>query len=419
MPSTVKDSSSPLPALPNEKAMRDEIVAAEAKQKAMAASESSAKSAIAKYAQLITDAKEYAAALKLETEQIGMNVVQKRMMSDAAEAAKAPTAALRLEIMTNAQALAESTVASENAATAAKFYSDAVTGLADIEHKQTTALQDQIDALKTSNAQIGKSAEQVREMIGLKELEEAAVIRAAAAYAGPMSDAYLKYAGGLVTIVEKQRELADEKNIQDAAEKAVALQKDALNKMTANAIGFQTNIQRTMGAELYNIMSGNFRNIGDAFYSMLQRMLADALAAQLAQAIFGSNGSGGGGGGSSWLDIGLSAASMFLGGGKTGSVSGSTTGASALSGSMALWPSYAQGTNFVPNDGLAYLHAGEAVVPREFNSGSAPKTESSSKDRAMTIVNNFTLSGPVDKRTQGQLASTAGVAIKRAMARNT
>lgn len=44
------------------------------------------------------------AALKTETEQIGLNVVQKKMMSAAAEAAKAPTKELAQEIMASAQA---------------------------------------------------------------------------------------------------------------------------------------------------------------------------------------------------------------------------------------------------------------------------------------------------------------------------
>lgn len=49
------------------------------------------------------------ASLKLETEQIGLNVVQKKMMSAAAEAAKAPTQELAQQIMASAQAWAMAT----------------------------------------------------------------------------------------------------------------------------------------------------------------------------------------------------------------------------------------------------------------------------------------------------------------------
>lgn len=31
------------------------------------------------------------------------------------------------------------------------------------------------------------------------------------------------------------------------------------------------------------------------------------------------------------------------------------------------YPQYEQGTNYVPNDGLAYLHQGEAVIPKKYN----------------------------------------------------
>lgn len=56
-------------------------------------------------------------------------------------------------------------------------------------------------------------------------------------------------------------------------------------------------IQNSLGDGLYEIMQGNFKNIGTAFLQMLQKMAADALAAQLAKKLFGDFDSGGGVGG--------------------------------------------------------------------------------------------------------------------------
>lgn len=56
-------------------------------------------------------------------------------------------------------------------------------------------------------------------------------------------------------------------------------------------------IQNSLGDGLYEIMQGNFKRIDQAFFQMLQKMAADALAAQLAKKLFGDFDSGGGIGG--------------------------------------------------------------------------------------------------------------------------
>jgi len=191
--------------LPSEAKMKSEIAAAEASKKTLE-----------NYEKTVTASRDYIAALKLETEQVGLNAVQKKLMSDATEAAKAPTAALRMEIMKGAQALAESTVAAEAAVIATKLLADSVTGLADVGYKQVSSLQQQVDAQNLANAQIGMSVDQVLALVGAKELEEAANLRAAAQYAGPMHDAYIQYAADLEKTARLQKELASGKGAADA-----------------------------------------------------------------------------------------------------------------------------------------------------------------------------------------------------------
>jgi hypothetical protein len=60
---------------------------------------------------------------------------------------------------------------------------------------------------------------------------------------------------------------------------------------------------------------------------------------------------------------------------------------------------YAVGTPYVPQDGLAMLHRGEAVIPSKYNKGGGAGGGSLSQQ--------FVISGPVDTRTQYQIAEAA------------
>ena len=50
---------------------------------------------------------------------------------------------------------------------------------------------------------------------------------------------------------------------------------------------------------------------------------------------------------------------------------------------LAGLPQYEQGTPFVPNDGLAFLHRGEAVIPSQYNTGGQGSGEMVAEIRAM------------------------------------
>ncbi|CAM8845089.1 Bacteriophage tail tape measure N-terminal domain-containing protein [Burkholderia pseudomallei] len=73
-------------------------------------------------------------------------------------------------------------------------------------------------------------------------------------------------------------------------------------------------------------------------------------------------------------------------------------------------PSFDVGTPFVPNDMIAQIHRGEAIVPAHMNSPYSPGN--------VSVSNQFVLPGGTDLRTQSQIAAMAGSSISQAMRRN-
>ncbi len=81
----------------------------------------------------------------------------------------------------------------------------------------------------------------------------------------------------------------------EAIKKRLAEALQPLSEADAWAVQAAKNIQDALGQGLYDILSGNFDNIGKSFGNMLKRMLAEATAAQLSRALFGNDFAKGGG----------------------------------------------------------------------------------------------------------------------------
>lgn len=80
---------------------------------------------------------------------------------------------------------------------------------------------------------------------------------------------------------------------QDSFDRASEAAKNTASEMDDFAKNAAENIQRSFGDTLVNAMQGNFDSIGDGFMQMMQRMVAEALAADLARALFGGDAKGG------------------------------------------------------------------------------------------------------------------------------
>ena len=168
----------------------------------------------------------------------------------------------------------------------------------------------------------------------------------------------------------------------EAAEKM----KESTDQMAEYAKQAGRNIQDSFAEFLFDPFKGGVQGMLDNFTIMLRKMAAEALASNILRSV-GDWGSTGGGAGSFLGDI---ASSVF---------GGARAGGGAVSG------------------GVSYL-VGERG-PEIFTPSSAGNITPNDKigGRAVTVVNNFSISQPTDRRTQEQIAAMAGASIQTAMMR--
>lgn len=187
---------------------------------------------------------------------------------------------------------------------------------------------------------------------------------------------------------------------QDAFDRSQQATKSAAEELDSFAKNAAENIQGALGDELTNIMQGNFDDIGKSFARMLQRMAAEALAADIARNLFGSGAKGGSGGG--WVGAAASWLGSFFGGGK------------AIGGPTMPNTLYEVGERRpeVYDDGSRqYLLTGS-------KRGRIDPNPSFDGGRAQTNYFHITVPGGTDRRTAGQFGAEAARQLQMAAARN-
>jgi hypothetical protein len=196
--------------------------------------------------------------------------------------------------------------------------------------------------------------------------------------------------------------------------------KVATDDLSAYAEQAARNMQDSFADFLFDPFQEGTDGMLTSFLSTIQRMAAEYASSQIFD-LFRDKDSGGGGLGSA-IGSGLSS---FLGGlFHDGGIVGYSGGTAAIPFPAAAFaPAYHTGgiAGLQSDEMFAKLRIGEEVLTRSdprhrWNNPPAAGTEANPAN--VTVINNFTLSQPADRRTQDQIAAMAGNSIKRALQRN-
>lgn len=193
----------------------------------------------------------------------------------------------------------------------------------------------------------------------------------------------------------------------------------AADEMTAFSEEAARNIQDALGDTVLATLEGDFDSIEDSWKRMLNRLVSEAIAADIGKALFGNGkpsleGAAGQigklfGGASSLFDGVAGAIGTYFGAENPSSayaVNGSDFGFS-----LSDIPSYDVGTPYVPQDTLALVHRGERITP-------AAQNRPGAVGPGGTVIHNspqIYIDGRMDQASTAQLISQALQANNRAL----
>lgn len=186
--------------------------------------------------------------------------------------------------------------------------------------------------------------------------------------------------------------------------------KKSLTEMGEFAKEAARNIQDAFADGLFDIMQGKFDEMGANFKAMIDRMVANALAAQLLKKMFGDMDTTGNIGG--WAGELI----KMISGGFGGSGITSTASMASMSGvaevvPLDLFGGFATGTDYVPETGPYLLHKGEAVLTAEENAGGGGRGVVVNFNVTTQDANSF-------RASRNQILSDMHMAASMAFARN-